>query len=426
MGGRGSAGSGGSGKGSSGALGSNASPYPAGSLSDKYFQKGMFANAKFFSGPAGGGSSSGGSSSGGNKGTAGAGTGGIQGGGGSGAGSSSSSLDFSGWTAGQKKIYKNLLSNGDGVAAKDWYEAVTKSIKSNTPTPTPLPAPGSTASGVYTPTFDTTTVALQPGTTHTPLLPQSPLAATLGLAVPDITAPLGSSDNPHVFQKWNAGTSNTTDWQTFGAMHTNQDKAGWDTKVNYDTARKYTETTAPYNRLAAGKETKDTKALDKAFKDSAVRETEEWVVVSSSQDAKFFTGANGTLIPDGSGHTNPFQASDIMYSPEARQLQDLSGLIGQTFVQTNYVSAAVPVDKEFGFSNNIRVLFRLPPGSKGIYVSGNPGHKGTPISYFNEGEMEMVLPRHQTLKVISVVPTTKTGGGYTIDVVVEVVNQPYV
>lgn len=347
----------------------------------------------------------------------------MQGGGGSGGGASGSSLDFTGWTAGQKAIYNTMIANGQKDAAKVWYEAATKSIKSNIPTPTPVPS--GKVGGTYTPTFNTSAVPLKAGTTHTPDLQQSPLASTLGAAVPNINAPLGSSDNPHVFQKFNSGTASTSDWQTFGAMHTNQDKAAWDDPASYKHAYTYTATTNPYNKGAGGKKTKDVKGLQNAFKDSAVKPLEEWTVVGSSQDALFFTGANNIPIPDGSGHTLPFHAGGLMNTSVANQQEKLSGLIGQTFVQSNFVSAAIPVDKEFGMFNNIRVLFRLPPGSKGLYVSGNPNHKGKPISHFHEGEMEMVLPSYQTLKVISVGPSTAgPTSQYNIDVVVEVVNQP--
>lgn len=217
-------------------------------------------------------------------------------------------------------------------------------------------------------------------------------------------------------------------------MHTNQDKEAWDDPKSYGHAFKYTETTAPYNRLAAGQDTEATLGLDKAFRDSAVKEIEEWVVLGSSQDGKFFTGANGINIPDpdtGSGAFKPFVAKN---GDGDDLINDLQGLVGETFVQTNFISTAIPQDKEFGWSNNIRVLFRVPPGSKAIYVSGNPktltenpyNVQNKYISYFKDSEMEMILPRHQTLKVISVEPTTATGGQYEIDVVVEVVNQPYV
>jgi hypothetical protein len=258
-------------------------------------------------------------------------------------------------------------------------------------------------------------------------------------AVPDWNAPLGSSNNPHVFEK-----DNQIDWATFGAMHTNQDKEAWDSAEAFGHTKRYTETTNPYNKGAAGQDTKDTLGLDAAFRDSAVKEIEEWVVLASSQDAGFFAALAGVSVPDpatGTGAFKSFDPASLIGGPSKNNggkeaLEQLQGLIGEEFVYTNFMSTAIPNDKEFlSYSRPIRVLVRVPPGSKALYVSGNPKTlnenpygvtKQNPISYFKDGEMEMVLPRKQTLRIVDVVKSLSPSNTYTIDVIVEVVDQPNV
>lgn len=398
--------------------------------SGKYNNHPAFGNNTSGSAGGGGGSSSG------SSGTGNASTGGVSGGGGGGGFSSSSTgLSFDGWTAGQKKIYYAWLAKGDKAAAKAWYEAVTKSVKANKPSPPP-----SGSSGSKPGSFDTSKVNLQPGTSHTPLLPQSKMAAKLPDALfGDRTAPLGSADNPHVFDN-----SSTATWQTFGAMHTNQSKAAWDSPAAWQHAYDYTAGTFEYNHNSApdagspigtpGKDNKYTLGLDEAFQDSAVKPFEEHVVLVSSQDIMFFAGANGISIPDmnSPGQNKNFAAKKSMDVDDIAN--DLEGLKGQELIYTNFMSTAIPVDQTFNkYSNNIRVLVKMKPGQKGVYVSGNPTNvlanptlKSSPISAFNTGEKEFILPRNQKYKIVAVEPHTQGIGKYDLDVVIEIVEQPSV
>lgn len=295
----------------------------------------------------------------------------------------------------------------------------------------------------YKPTFDTSTVPLKPGTNHTPEIRQSSMAAKLPQSIfSDPSAPVGSAENPHVFDN-----SMDSEWRTFGAMHTNQDKAAWDSAAAWKHARDYTEGTFEYNRNSApapgspigtpGKDNKYTEGLDEAFRDSAVKPFEEHVILASSQNIMFFAGANGLNIPDVSnpGQTKAFNASTSMDADDI--LNDLNGLVGQDMIYTNFMSTAIPVDKVFNsYSNNIRVLVKMKPGQKGVYVSGNPKmvagnmtNAENTISIFKgtSNEKEIVLPRNQMLRILEVVPTTQPMlGGYEVDVIIEIVDQPNV
>lgn len=293
----------------------------------------------------------------------------------------------------------------------------------------------------YKPSFDTTKVPVKPGTSHTPDIKQSDMASKLpDLLMSDRTAPVGSADNPHVFDN-----SMGKEWATFGAMHTNQDKAAWDSPAAWKHAYGYTDGTFEYNRNSAppagspigtpGKDNQYTLGLDEAFRDSAVKPFEEHVVLVSSQDIFFFAGANGMSIPDvyNPGQTKAFQASKNMDADDI--YNDLSGLVGEEIIYTNFLSTAIPVDQVFNeFSNNIRVLIKMKPGQKGVYVSGNPTNvpanptlKHSAISAYNTSEKEFVLPRNQTYKILDVLPTTQPNiGRYEFDVIIEIVEQPNV
>lgn len=256
----------------------------------------------------------------------------------------------------------------------------------------------------------------------------------------DRFAPVGSAENPQVFDN-----SNTPNWQTFGAMHTNQDKAAWDNPQSWQYVYDYTMGTNAFNHGSApdpgspigtpSKDNKYTLGLDEAFRDSAVKPLEEHVVLASSQDIFFFAGAKGMTIPDvnNPGQTKEFTPSHAMDADD--WLNDLDGLKGQDIIYTNFMSTAIPVDQVFNqYSRKIRVLVKMKPGQKAVYVSGNPVNvpgnptlQSKPISYYNTGEKEMVLPRNQTFRIIDVLPTTQPEvGKYEVDVVIEIVDQPNV
>lgn len=334
-----------------------------------------------------------------------------------------------------------MLANGDKQAAKDWYEAVTKSVKANSGGSGAQYNQSMWAAAKGKPSFDTSKVKLKPGTSHTPDIKQSSMAQKLPESLfGDRFAPVGSADNPQVFDN-----SNTANWQTFGAMHTNQDKEAWDKPEAWNHVYGYTEATFEYNRNSApdpgspigtpGKDNKYTLGLDEAFRDSAVKPFEEHVVLASSQDINFFAGANGLTIPDvyNPGQTKEFQSSNSKDADD--WLNDLDGLKGQEIIYTNFMSTAIPVDQVFNQSSRkIRVLVKMKPGQKGVYVSGNPVNvpgnptlQSKPISSYNTGEKEFVLPRNQKFKIIDVLPTTQPNvGKYELDVVIEIVEQPNV
>lgn len=390
MGGRGAKGGGG-GVANSGSYTVNGQTIVKGSLADKLYQ-----NARKNGSAAGGFSVAGGGGGGGSKGSASAGTGGFTGGGG-----------------------KGGSASGGG--------------SSTTVNKQKFPAG-------YKPSFDTSKVPVKPGYTYVPKVDQSSLAATLPDALfGDRNAAVGSADNPQVFDN-----SMFKDWPTYGAMHTNQDKEAWDSKEAWKHTYEYTAGTFEYNRNSApdagspigtpSKDNKYTLGLDEAFRDSAVKPFEEHVVLASSQDIYFFAGAKGIEIPDvnNPGQTKQFQPSKSMDAED--MLNDLDKLVGQEIIYTNFMSTAIPVDQTFNeFSNNIRVLVKMKPGQKGVYVSGNPTNvkanptlKHNAISAFNTSEKEFVLPRNQIYKIVSVDPHTQNIGRYELDVVIEIVDQPNV
>lgn len=97
-------------------------------------------------------------------------------------------------------------------------------------------------------------------------------------------------------------------------------------------------------------------------------------------------------------------------------IDELRGQIGKTVLNKGYSSTSLGSKPAFG--GDLRIIYRVPPGLKGLWVSGDG--KGQKISSCGSSEREFILPRNLKIKVIAV-EEHKDGLGYKHDVVVEIV-----
>nr|WP_074337115.1 ADP-ribosyltransferase [Mycobacteroides abscessus] len=277
--------------------------------------------------------------------------------------------------------YGDLL--GDDVATKVWdkLKAQGKSTLIEPPKP----------------------VAIKPGTKYTPEHEQ-PVAeiAKLGKAViANPKAPVGSADNPHIFD----ASGKTAEWQQFGSLMSPQDQASW--KANqYSAIKSYTG--SGYSTMNAhAREDKvpsaKTKALDSAFYEH--KPFEEHIVLSRGTHAVEFNDENSLGMK--------FNFAD------STDVDALKVLEGETYVSKSFLSTSITTVP--AFSNPVRVLYKMRPGQRGIFVSGTPDGANQ-LTSVGTHEREVILPRNQKMKVLEV--RKSTGTHSKVDVIVEVVDQP--
>lgn len=280
-------------------------------------------------------------------------------------------------------------------------------------------------------------ITLKPGTTHTPVRVNSLQAVTSlanpktgkNFAVPDPSAPLGSSDNPHVFLK-----SDHSDYKTFGALITDQDADAW-VGAHLQPVKAYTGASyGNYNEqlrvelqkmmddwidpatnkpkldssgkpLPKPKPSAKIQNIDKAFDDPVALTNEEWMIITRGASQREFADNTAGLSITQGGYNG--------------SVESLQPLVGKEYTQHGIGSTSITTDP--AFHKHVRVIYRIPPGSKMLYVDGTPsGGYGSAISN-NSGEREILLPRDSRYKVLEVRESTMDG--LHIDVVVELVEQ---
>jgi hypothetical protein len=315
--------------------------------------------------------------------------------------------------AAQKK-YLKLYADAKGQPAAN---AVQAKLPKNTY------AGGGTSSGVspsyYSSSFDPSTVMIKPGTLHTPDRPQKTAVAKKLLTtkangevddmskalIPDINAPVGSADNPHVFTM-----ADSNDYQTWGAMHTEQDKSKWPQqhKQGVGYAGNYTGST--YTQINGALRKGDEKhhmvqAFDALFHSDQVKPTEDWMIIARATGRREFNN-NETGIK--------FDSSASHVTPE-----DFKHLVGKNYTTDSYLSSGITVERAYG-KPIVRVIQRIPPGSRMLWVSGEPGTNKC-ISVQGQSEREIIGPRKQEFKVIGF--RKSTDPNYQVDAIVELVKQ---
>ncbi|MGV0743838.1 ADP-ribosyltransferase [Mycolicibacterium sp. XJ870] len=243
---------------------------------------------------------------------------------------------------------------------------------------------------------------VMPGTQYTPLRvnPVADEYHRLGSSVvPDRGAPVGSPENPHYFRK-----QNLRDWKTFGSLMTPQGIARWDPR-QYDVVQRHTFTgfgrANGWLRDRAGNEPPEIESLDAAF--DAHPPFEQWVVLTRGTTALEFIE----------------NSLELTFPPTAT-VEDLRVLVGATYMSRAFLSMSLSTVP--AVHGRVRVIYRMKPGQRGIYVGG--AHRGDSLSR-SPGEREVIGPRDQTFRVLEVRESIlhSEDPKFEIDVVVEVVEQ---
>ncbi|SII41200.1 ADP-ribosyltransferase exoenzyme [Mycobacteroides abscessus subsp. abscessus] len=270
---------------------------------------------------------------------------------------------------------------GEDQAQKVW-KALAADGKTSFKEPPPPPKP----------------VVIKKGTKYTPEReqPDQLVKSMTGKGlITDDTKPLGSEENPHIF-----AVNNANDWKTFGSKITPQEKSDW-VAGQYDQTRIYTGSsyTSINAHVRADKEPTDKiKTFDKAF--HGHNTFEEYTILSRGTHPTEFNDKNSLDAKFGFNST----------------LEELKVLEGETYVSKSYLSTSITTEP--AFHNPVRILYKMKPGQRGLYVGGDTD--GNFVTQ-HSGEREVILPRNQTLKVIEV---RKSTSSFKADVIVEVVDQP--
>ena len=228
---------------------------------------------------------------------------------------------------------------------------------------------------------------------------------------PDPTAPAGSATNPHVF-------SGGEDTYVYGGMLTDTNPNNWP-DAQLSRIRAYTGSGyGPTNTKlrddivqleASGKVGPSIKAFDQAFHLPQAKTNEDWVVLTRGTSRREF---NDNDFPG----FKPFTSGGNQGTTE-----ELKFLEGQSFTQHGFGSTSLDIDPAFSHKH-IRVIYRIPPGSRMIYVDRSPqtGYGANGLSTC-QGEREVLLPRGSTYKVLEV--RDSTSNAFSVDVVVELTDQ---
>ncbi|DAZ90240.1 VG15 protein [Mycobacteroides abscessus] len=245
-------------------------------------------------------------------------------------------------------------------------------------------------------------VVIKQGTKYTPEheQPAGELTKLGKTVIADSKAPVGSADNPHVFD----ASGKAVEWQQFGSLMSPQNASAW--KSNQHSAIK-SYTGSGYSTMNAhAREDKvpsaKTKALDSAFYEH--NPFEEHIVLSRGTHAVEFNDENSLGMKFSFG-------ADI---------DALKVLEGETYVSKSFLSTSITTTP--AFHNPVRVLYKMKPGQRGIFVSGTPDGMDQ-LTSVGTHEREVILPRNQKMKVLEVRKSTGSSQ-FKVDVIVEVVDQP--
>jgi hypothetical protein len=282
------------------------------------------------------------------------------------------------------------------------------------------------------------TVPIKPGTEYTPDRQNSPSAILAAASkddlvdakgnkkdwkdvkstlIPDPTAPVGSSDNPHVFDGGD-------EYKILGGLLTSQNPSDYPHShlspiISY-TGSGYGPQNGKLRQdledfANTGKVSQTVKNFDAAFHDPAAKVTEEWLIISRSTSRREFNMNDTHGLPEGdSKKIGPYTSGG-----NHGTVKELSKLVGHEYTQLAYGSTSLDIAPHGMTGKHVRVLYRVPPGTRLFYVGYDPSGKA--ISQCS-GEREVLFPRQTTCKVLEV--RASNHSAYEIDVVVEVVNQP--
>lgn len=280
-------------------------------------------------------------------------------------------------------------------------------------------------------------VPIKAGTNHTPVRSQAganvvkKLNGTKNHVVSDPTAELGSSANPHVFDE-----TDSQDYKTFGALITDQNEGNWiaahlkpikaytgskygsyNDQLRNDLAKMlemFDETTGKMKidpatgvPFPVPKVPPSIKNLDAAFSDPTCGVNEEWMVLSRGASRREFNDndVEGLAPYITGGHHGT--------------VAEMKALEGHTYVQRGIGSTSI--SDVPAFKKHVRVIYRVPPGTKMVYVDGQPGYGyGSGLTSCS-GEKEVLLARNTRCKVLEVRDSTHQQ--YKVDVVVEIIGQ---
>lgn len=245
-------------------------------------------------------------------------------------------------------------------------------------------------------------VVIKQGTKYTPEheQPAGELAKLGKTVIANSKAPVGSADNPHVFD----ASGKAVEWQQFGSLMSPQNASAWKSD-QHSAIKSYTG--SGYSTMNAhAREDKvpsaKTKALDSAFYEH--NPFEEHMVLSRGTHAVEFNDENSLGMKFSFG-------ADI---------DALKVLEGETYVSKSFLSTSITTTP--AFHNPVRVLYKMKPGQRGIFVSGTPDGMDQ-LTSVGTHEREVILPRNQKMKVLEVRKSTGSSQ-FKVDVIVEVVDQP--
>lgn len=202
--------------------------------------------------------------------------------------------------------------------------------------------------------------------------------------VNDSTAPVGSKDFPLFIAE-----NETRRWQEFGAELTNEDREDW-TDDQYRAVYSYTQESGTANDALRDGGWED--------EDSEERWGPAWQI--RQMDELF---DNEQIVTPFDRHAVLTRGTDGMdfglpSRPSNAQWRDL---VDQTITNLSFTSASVTNNPAFGGS--VRVVYLVPPGIKGIYVSGDAENPA--ISSYGSDEREVILQRGLTYTVKSATPS---------------------
>lgn len=196
----------------------------------------------------------------------------------------------------------------------------------------------------------------------------------------DVTASMakwGSASNPQSGSHFNSGEIHAISWYTGSGAKDHINPFLRSGSVGYGNATKIQ---------------KAVKDMDSAIAKS--NPVEDWTIVTRGAYGGYDIGIN---------HSNS-------------TIDEVRAQIGKTVLNKGYSSTSLGSKPAFGGS--YRIIYRVPPGMKGLWVSGNgSGHK---LSSCSSAEREFILPRNLKLKVVAA-NEHSDNLGYKFDVVVEIV-----
>lgn len=248
------------------------------------------------------------------------------------------------------------------------------------------------------------------------------------------TSPAGTSANPHLFSELNENN----ELRRYGSKLTEQDPAVWsetdEGRAQVNAIKDYTSgnTEAIAYYLRTGKQQpstgdwtppkvsdEDIAILDSAFESKYVTPVQDWTVVSRGSTLADF---GFDILQEGAEGLGPEDFAEHKYHGRLKDIgmDDVKALAGKIFTNKGYTSTSL-ADRP-AMTSQARILFRLPPGTRGLYVAGERQHESRLTDW--DEELEVILPRNLKYRVVSAGPETGDKSRFPNEylIVVEVVS----